>query len=141
MLEKLSMSDQHKYKLRVFVDAMQKSYKFRAVAIFGSVAKGGWNYRSDLDVLVVSDDMGDTWHERTLRAYEKSEGGVQPFVVTSQEVHTAIQERRYLIWEALYDGIFVCDDGILSEGRKRLLFAINNNIVSKRDNGWTIHVA
>lgn len=138
LLGKLSISKPHASKLKLFLDALRTSYAVRAVVVFGSAAKGSWNYRSDFDVLIVSDSMGDTWYDRALKAYEVSEGKIQPFVVTSEEFRAAVESRRYILWEALHDGIVVEDDGIFSGMRGLLLGLIADGVIAKRTNGWAI---
>ncbi|MBD3406288.1 MAG: hypothetical protein GF411_09280 [Candidatus Lokiarchaeota archaeon] len=96
-------------------------YEIQCVVVFGSAAKSGWNYRSDIDLLIVSDDMGSDWYERNLAAQKLSRGKIQSFVVPLDEFRLATQQRRYLIWEALYDGVPIVDNGIFTEAQKLFL--------------------
>jgi len=67
-------------KLEQFLKNVLSTYNIETVILFGSVAKGTYNYRSDIDLLIVTNDMGSDWFERHQKAYSMSIGLVQPFV-------------------------------------------------------------
>ncbi len=134
----LYINEESQAKLSHFVDNLLQSYSVRAIVVFGSAATNRWNYRSDIDVLIVTDSMGNNWFERTLNAYSFSIGKVQPFVVNSQEFESAIENRRYIIWEALYDGIVIRDDGIFLSMRNKLMKLVKDGLLIRRINGWEI---
>lgn len=80
--------------------------------------------------------MGNDWHERNLNAQMLSEGKVQPFVIPSDELESAIDNRRYIVWEALYDGVIIKDDGVFADVRRRFLSLIDDGRLIHLDKGW-----
>ncbi len=136
MHEKLSIDDSASRKLERFISKLLSKYEVRSIVLFGSAVKGTWNYRSDIDILIVSDSMGNDWHERNLNAQMLSEGKVQPFVIPSDELESAIDNRRYIVWEALYDGVIIKDDGVFADVRRRFLSLIDDGRLIHLDKGW-----
>lgn len=133
---KLFIDKDSSIKLENFTHKLLNACEIRAIVIFGSAVTGNWNYRSDIDILIMSDAMGDDWFECNLRAYELCEGRVQPFVVNSEEFLTSIEDRRYIIWEALHDGVIVRDDDIFAKMRDRLMSLITEGQLIRLSNGW-----
>ncbi|NWF96775.1 MAG: nucleotidyltransferase domain-containing protein [Candidatus Thorarchaeota archaeon] len=138
MLLKLYISSEAAQTLDDYVKRLKRSHPVRAVVVFGSAAKGGWNHRSDIDVLIVSDSMGTDWFERNLAAQKLSRGRIQAFVVTSDEVESAIESHAYLIWEALHDGVVVFDDGVFETARAALMELMGSGRVARREQGWDL---
>lgn len=138
MSNNLSLDEKGKKILDEFIHRLTESFDIHAVVVFGSAVKGGWNHRSDIDLLIISDDMGSDWYHRNLAAQQLSKGKIQPFVVTLDDFRLATRNRRYLIWEALYEGIAIVDDGVFSQAQARFRRFISEEHLKKRSNGWYI---
>ncbi len=65
----------------------------RAVVVFGSVARGDFNKWSDVDVLVVADDLPATGRERLALLHDSAPPGLQPLGWTSEEL--SARRRRH----------------------------------------------
>jgi predicted nucleotidyltransferase len=126
------------HKVEHFLKQLLAKYKVETVLLFGSLAKGTSNYRSDADLLIVSDDMGTDWFERHQNAFLLSIGFVQPFVMSTNEFVSAIENRQTIIWEALADGLLLIDHGRGKEQMDRLQELIRNGSLKRLARGWQI---
>jgi len=126
------------HKLEHFCQQLLEKYHIDVIIIFGSTAKGTNTYRSDFDLIIVTDDMGDDWFIRHQNAMALSIGLVQPFVLTKQEFLNAIENRQTLVWEALVDGIILYDTGIGKEQIQYFQKLLQNGKIKRLDKGWHI---
>jgi len=126
------------HKVEHFLQQLLSKYEIETVLLFGSLARGTSNYRSDADLLIVSDDMGNDWFERHQNAFSLSIGFVQPFVISTNEFVNAIENRQTIIWEALADGLLLIDNGLGEEQMKRFQELIRKGNLKRLKKGWQI---
>lgn len=126
------------YKLEHFCLQLLEKYHIDTIILFGSTAKGTNTYRSDFDLLIVTDDMGADWFIRHQNAFALSIGLVQPFVLTRQEFSHAVENRQTLVWEALADGIILHDNGLGREQIQRFQKLLQNGKIERLNKGWRI---
>ena len=126
------------HKLEHFCKQLLERYTIEALILFGSTAKGTANYRSDFDVLIVTNNMGEDWFTRHRNAFALSIGLVQPFVLTPQEFSHAIENRQTLVWEAMADGILLYDHGLGREQIQRFQKLLQNGQIERLHKGWRI---
>lgn len=81
----------------------------RAVVVFGSVARGDFNQWSDIDVLVVADQLPERFLDRH-GALGPPVPPVQPFAWTVPEWHRQVGRRNPIAVEALERGIWLVGD-------------------------------
>lgn len=79
-------------RARRFADTLESSLEVRTVVVFGSVARGDFNASSDVDVLVIADQLPD-------RALDRNSAiGIPParvsFVAWTPEEWSAERRRR-----------------------------------------------
>ncbi len=134
----LFVDDKTRERLLLSISRLRESFTIRSAVVFGSSVKACWNYRSDIDLLIVSDSMGKDWFERNLAAQRVVSGGVQVFVLTSSEILSAINDRRYVVWEALHDGLVIFDDGVFTSVRSQFMSMIQRGLIKKRSMGWIV---
>ncbi|MBA7525549.1 hypothetical protein ES705_17700 [subsurface metagenome] len=127
------------HKMEYFMEKLLTKYNIDVLILFGSVVKGLDNYRSDIDVLIVSDDMGRDWFERHQNAYSLSIGLIQPFVLTKKQFENAIENRQTIVWEALTDGKLLKDTGIGKLMIQRFNKLIENGEIKRMKKGWKIN--
>lgn len=72
-------------RARAFVTEIAARLDVRAAAVFGSVARGDFNDRSDIDVLVIADSLPDEPAARQLLAGSPTAGGVEAVIWTPAE--------------------------------------------------------
>ncbi|MDP8968981.1 MAG: nucleotidyltransferase domain-containing protein [Actinomycetota bacterium] len=89
-----------------FAAQLDPSLGVRAVVVFGSVARGDFNYWSDVDVLVVADRLPERPLDRPLSLGDWP-GGVQPVAWTSAEWHGQRQRANPIAVESVADGVWL----------------------------------
>lgn len=90
---------------RAFVARLPDALGLRAVAVFGSVARGDFNVWSDVDVLIVAEGLPDDYWSR-LAALGDVPSGIEPVVWTSSEWSRqrargnpiALEAERHGVW-------------------------------------------
>lgn len=127
------------HKLEHFSKQLFERYTIETIILFGSTAKGTDNYRSDFDLLIVTNDMGEDWFTRHRNAFALSIGLVQPFVLTPQEFSNAVENRQTLVWEAMVDGLLLYDRGLGQEQINRFQKLLQNGQIERLHKGWRIH--
>jgi len=79
--------------------------KPRCVLLFGSTAKGDWDAYSDVDVLVICDELSEEFFEAQRVLYKPRRGRVQPFGYTSRRAEEMIKDGNSFLRNALTDAI------------------------------------
>jgi predicted nucleotidyltransferase len=100
-------------ELRSYAKRLLSNLKLRGVVLFGSYAADRYGWGSDVDVLVVADDMPKDWTDRyPLLAGPDFPAELQPFGYSSQEFSEMIKSRHSLAVEALRSGevIYATED-------------------------------
>lgn len=72
-------------RARRFVAALDEDIGLRAAVVFGSVARGDFNDRSDIDVVIVAERLPDDAAERQRMVGSPAPGGVEAVVWTPDE--------------------------------------------------------
>jgi len=90
------------------------------VVLVGSLARGDYSPFSDADLLIVVREAPERPPER-IAAYinPRLSLDVEPKVLTVEEFLEMARERRKLLEEALFRGVFLAGDKELLEGAKR----------------------
>ncbi|MBW3604035.1 MAG: nucleotidyltransferase domain-containing protein [Actinobacteria bacterium] len=89
-----------------FAADLPGSLDVQAVVVFGSVARGDFNKWSDVDVLVVAEQVADDPLERQ-RAVEPAPGRVQPVLWTPQEYRRRRRQRDPIALETWSKGVWL----------------------------------
>lgn len=78
----------------------------RAVVVFGSVARGDFNHWSDIDVLVIAEQLPERPLDR-FAVLPEPPGDVQPVVWTPTEWHQERARSNPIAVEAASDGVWL----------------------------------
>lgn len=70
---------------RSFAAGLDEGLGIQAVVVVGSVARGDFNAWSDIDVLVIADDLPQWWWHRALGVSAQAPPGISVFAWTSSE--------------------------------------------------------
>jgi uncharacterized protein len=70
---------------RRYAVAVSERLNVRAAVVVGSVGRGDFNAWSDVDVLVIADDLPDGAHDRMKVLHDSTFAGVQPIGWTADE--------------------------------------------------------
>ncbi|MDQ3679186.1 MAG: nucleotidyltransferase domain-containing protein [Actinomycetota bacterium] len=93
-------------RARCFVAGLDTSLDVRAVVVVGSVARGDFNRWSDVDVVVVAENLGATLLER-LDSLGSRPGRVEPFAWTPEEWAARLGRGDPMAVEALERGLWL----------------------------------
>ncbi|MCX8193692.1 MAG: nucleotidyltransferase domain-containing protein [Nitrososphaeria archaeon] len=95
----------------------------KLVVLFGSLAKGTYTPFSDIDILIVVEDLTKNPLERIpIYIDPKLPLDVEPRVFTVEEFFKIFRERRRFAEEIIFHGLFLAgDERLLEEAKKRYL--------------------
>lgn len=109
MADLLAERRQEQRRLRALAEAylarLAARLPIRAAALVGSVARGDFNLWSDVDVVVVCDELPARLPDRSLVLARDAPGGVQPIGYTSEEFERAHRRGDPLTREAVGAGV------------------------------------
>lgn len=91
---------------RSFVVGLRSRLALRAAVVFGSVARGDFNRWSDIDLLVLAEELPTSADER-LDALGTWPPGVQPIVWTPREWRDQLARGNPIATEAVAAGIWL----------------------------------
>lgn len=91
-------------KAQRYVDELSQRMHVIAAAVAGSVARGDFNLWSDIDVVVVADDLPETDRDRA-RLLMTDASGIEPIGYTPDELRRALSKRDALAVEAVEVGV------------------------------------
>ncbi len=89
-----------------FAAQLDPALGIRAVVVFGSVARGDFNVWSDIDVLVVADELPPRRLDR-LRALGSRPAPVQPVAWTPAELRRELARSNPIAVEAMERGVWL----------------------------------
>ncbi len=91
---------------RSYADALSARLHIRAAVVFGSVARGDFNQWSDIDLLVIAEDLPADALTR-LDALGPRPARVQPIAWTLDEWRTQLDRKNPITVEAVAKGVWV----------------------------------
>jgi predicted nucleotidyltransferase len=97
-------------RAREYARALSERLPVRAVVLAGSVARGDFNLWSDVDVLVVADDLPARLPDRLALLSADAFGGIQVIGLTPAELRRAAQRSNRLVLDAAAHGILLAGD-------------------------------
>jgi len=118
--------------------------KIKAILLFGSVATGKArdddDYLSDIDLIIVSDDLPEDHWERSKFVFELTKSissGKQTLWRTSKEMEGYVRSKYYLILDAFDEGKILYDpEKFLFKLRKKLFKDLEEKGVKKTELYW-----
>lgn len=129
------------HSLVPFIAALKDGFRLRAVALFGSRARGDHLPDSDFDLAVVSDDFaGLDRLRRRLRVYEVwydfgPDADADIFALTPDELQAM---QGPLIWDMLEDGLPLLDDGTWREASREFRRRRAAGLIVPVEGGWRL---
>jgi len=126
--------------LKEFLKKFFEQYSADFIILFGSSAKGNFNYRSDLDLLIISNSLGNDYFERLHKMQTITPGGIDFFIYTSKEFEKMIQGFQLMVLEALSSGIILYDQGNGVKYKNYVENLIREKKIEKLEHGWKISV-
>ena len=99
-----SLSDilRKKYEvLEKYLSELRRELDLKLVILFGSLARGDWKESSDIDLLIVSDDLSDDPAENFVKL---KRGCVEPHGFSTKRFMAELEKPNLLIMDALEYG-------------------------------------
>ena len=92
-------------ELKKLVTKTKEDLKPKLVILYGSAVKGDWHKGSDIDILVVSDNVPPNFKDRGDQFLTVIEGfPVEPHMYTTQEFKEMLNHGRMTALDALTEG-------------------------------------
>lgn len=92
---------------REYIADLSKRLDIKAAAVAGSVARGDFNVWSDIDVVVVAEELPPRIPDRGTLLIEGAPAGVQPVGFTPQEFERALAKGNVLVHDVIEHGVVV----------------------------------
>ncbi len=105
------------------------------MVLFGSRARGDYTEESDVDVLVVADDLPRDPREAFAALYDPEEPLVQPLGMNTLVFLEKLRRGNPFILEVLEDGVILCGDPAFLELVERL-YAEARRCWERRGKAW-----
>lgn len=83
----------------------------KAAIVYGSMARGAFNLGSDIDLVIISDQLPAHPLERMKLLYSHVEGGLEPKGYTAFEIQKMLNKNNAMLEDAFAHGVFLWDDG------------------------------
>ena len=100
---------------RAYVERLSTRLSVLAAAVVGSVARGDFNVWSDIDVVVVCDDLPHRVLDRMAMLMPEDTRGVQPVGFTRDEFREAWGKGNPLATSVTEDGVILLGDEVFVE--------------------------
>jgi predicted nucleotidyltransferase len=121
-----------------FLDRFFKIYDAEFIILFGSSAKGTYNYRSDLDLLIITNSLKGNFFERLSAMQEITPGAIDFFIYNLDEFEKMVEDFNLVALEALGTGILIYDMGRGQTFIAHIKNLIKNHTIKKLRCGWEI---
>ena len=93
-----------------YVDELQDRLNVKVAVVVGSVARGDFNLWSDIDVVLIAEDLPDRLLDRLTLLMGDAPRRVQPHAFTAAEFKEALTKKNRLIEEAAHHGVPLIGD-------------------------------
>lgn len=119
-----------------YVSKLKDDYTLRLAILFGSFATGLWTESSDIDILIVADELSDNiWDNYAIL----KERFVQPFGISTKMVQNEIESLNFIILDALEYGIILHKDQSIYDLIKEKLEHVKKRYgLFRTAKGWNI---
>jgi predicted nucleotidyltransferase len=94
-----------------YVERLSGRIPLVAAAVVGSVARGDFNVWSDVDIVVVVEDLPQRAPDRGSLLISEARDGIQPIGFTPEEFERAWRKRNALAREAVQHGVSLQGEG------------------------------
>ncbi len=129
--------DELKVKLLKLKDELDsKGHQVKLIAIIGSFARGDWKKSSDIDILLVCENIsGPYWKRLDLPPILIQGHAVEYHIYSPQEIKILAEDSRMIIYDFFHSGIIIyADNDFLAEIRDIFRNALQRLKVIRRGN-------
>jgi uncharacterized protein len=120
-----------------YCKSLAAEYRAKLVLVFGSSVKSTWTESSDVDILVISDNLPKNPIQRFFDV-EQANFDVQIFGYTTRELEDMLDSLNIFVISALDEGKVIYSNPDYFAAIKNKLASIKEeNKMSRSENGWT----
>jgi len=121
-----------------YVNKLKGDYKLRLAILFGSFATGLWTESSDIDILIVADELSDNVWDNYVRLKERY---IQPFGISTEMIQKEIESLNFIILDALEYGIILYkDQSIYDSIKEKLEYVKKRYGLVRTAKGWNYKI-
>jgi len=124
-------------EIKKYVEALREQINPKLIILYGSAAKGSFGIGSDIDILVVSDNLPKNPNKRLKMLYEidPTRAPIDPKGYTPSEIKKMLAKGHPLILDALSDGVILyTEESYLRE--LMALFKLARKKFRRFERGW-----
>jgi len=127
-------------RLRKLITEAANNLKPKLVILYGSFVRGDWHRGSDLDILMVSDNVPLDYRDRWDLLYTVITGfPVEPHIYTTQEFEEMLTHGRMTALDALTEGLTLyADEKFMKKMNKMLKETMKEFQPKKTSIGWEL---
>lgn len=127
-------------KLKKLLAESMDKLKPKLVILYGSFVRGDWHRGSDIDLLVVSDNVPSSFKDRWDLLYTLVMGfPVEPHIYTTEEFEGMLVHGRMTVLDALTEGVTLhADDKFMEKTNKMLKETVKRFRPRKTSIGWEL---
>lgn len=122
-----------------FLDKFFVNHDAEFMILFGSSSKGTFNYRSDLDLLIVTDSIKGNFFERLHQMQQITPGGIDFFLYNLTEFKQMVANLNLIALEALSFGLLIYDKNMGKKFQAIVRNLMDNKKIQKLKHGWKIN--
>lgn len=110
----------------------------RSIILYGSMATGNFGAGSDIDIIVISDNLPENFLERLRELFELNTtmAPIEPLGYMPGEFLKMIMRRHPTALYAVSDGKLLYDDGFFAEAKKLFETVKNEFDMVRIEHGW-----
>lgn len=117
-----------------YVDKLKENYTLRLVVLFGSFAKEEWTETSDVDLVVVADELSGSIGEN----YVKLKGRfIEPLGIKTETLKKELEQLNFLLLDAIeYGKILYKDQETYNKARNLFEEVKKRHNLVRTEKGW-----
>jgi len=128
----------YREEVEMFVRKVASSLKVHSIILYGSMARGDYGAGSDVDIIVISDNLPRNFDRRLrmLAELNNTTAPIECLAYTPREFEIMLSRMHPTVLYALDEGIIIYDDGTTEEMKRKFNKLKQLGIVRKFRYGW-----
>ena len=106
-----ALRDRYLLLAREYVQSLESELSVTAAAVIGSVARGDFNDASDIDVIIIAENLPTDPLKRSGVLYENVPPLIEPKAYTKDEFRKLLSKRNPIALATLSEGVVLIDKG------------------------------
>lgn len=115
-----ALRDRYLQLAREYAHSLESELSITLAVVIGSVARGDFNDASDIDVIIVAEDLPMDPLERSAVLYENVPPLIEPKAYTKDEFRKLLSKKNPIALATLNEGVILIDKGALPDQEDRV---------------------